>query len=41
MAVKLDSASLMKPSAARKSLCVRPWLLSISASGGPEIVVTE
>ena len=40
-AVSVDSASRMNPSAARNSCFASPWLLSASASGGPEIVVTE
>src|ERR1700687_3100517 len=40
-AVSDDSARRTKPSAARKSFFVNPWLLSMTASGGPEIVVTE
>ena len=36
-----DSASRMRPSAARKSFFANPWLFSMIASGGPEIVVTE
>src|SRR5881397_1779579 len=40
-AVNVDSASRTSPSPARKSCFVKPWLLNITASGGPEIVVTE
>src|SRR5438034_7105881 len=31
----------MSPRPARKSCFVKPWLLNITARGGPEIVVTE
>jgi hypothetical protein len=40
-AVRDDSASRTTPSAARNSFFARPWLFSMMASGGPEIVVTE
>src|ERR1700694_3578397 len=41
MPVRVDSAMRMIARLARKSSRTKPWLLSISARGGPEIVVTE
>src|SRR5471030_1459398 len=40
MAVSDDSARRTNASAARNSCFEKPWLLSATASGGPEIVVT-
>jgi hypothetical protein len=40
IAVSVDSTSRTRPSAARNSSFEKPWLLSATASGGPEIVVT-
>ena len=40
-AVSDDSMRRIRPSAARNSSLSNPWLFSATASGGPEIVVTE
>src|SRR5206468_12589995 len=41
VAVKVDSASRTSQSPARKACFARPWLLSITANGGPDVGVAE